>query len=148
MPPDENGTRRPRRRAGFESATKAQDQLDQVRDLLAIPEEDDDETRRKIGDLIAEAIARKAKLPDVEETRRLVKVGADVADDPLMAEVLVAFLAAKQTAVSLGKLARNTYRSYESHDRLYLRPHLGRIRHRKLRVRHLDSMYEAILEHN
>ncbi|WIX82927.1 hypothetical protein QRX50_20240 [Amycolatopsis carbonis] len=95
LPPDENGTRRPRRRAGFESATKAQDQLDQVRDLLAIPEEDDDETRRKIGDLIAEAIARKAKLPDVEETRRLVKVGADVADDPLMAEVLVAFLAAK-----------------------------------------------------
>lgn len=77
-----------------------------------------------------------------------MRVGADVTDDPLMEEVLAMFLAAKEVAVRHRTLARNTYRSYESHDRLYLRPHLGQVRRRKLRVRHLDSMYEAILEHN
>ncbi|MEV6904622.1 tyrosine-type recombinase/integrase [Amycolatopsis sp. NPDC051372] len=148
MPEDASGNRRPRRRVGFDSATDAQTELTQVRNLLGIPDDDDVETRRKIADLIAEAIGKKTKLPDVEETRRLVKAGADVSDDPRMDEVLEAFLATKLKAVERGKLARNTYRSYESHDRLYLRPHLGGIRQRKLRVHHLDSMYEAIIENN
>lgn len=40
------------------------------------------------------------------------------------------------------------YRSYESHVRLYLRPHLGKVRRDRVRVGHLDAMFEAIVDHN
>ncbi|WP_199754049.1 hypothetical protein [Amycolatopsis sp. WAC 01375] len=59
LPADTKGTRRPRRRSGFESAAKAQEELDHVRDLLAIAEDDDEDTRRKIGDVIATVVAKK-----------------------------------------------------------------------------------------
>ncbi|MDT8912035.1 hypothetical protein [Amycolatopsis sp. PS_44_ISF1] len=78
LPKDEAGHRRPRRRGGCESATDPQAGLQQVRQLLAFADEDDEGTHRRINDSIAVAIAAKEKLPDVEETSRLVKVGADV----------------------------------------------------------------------
>ncbi len=40
------------------------------------------------------------------------------------------------------------YRSYESHVRLYLRPHLATVRRDRLRVGHLDAMFEASVERN
>jgi len=46
------------------------------------------------------------------------------------------------------KIRPNTYRSYESHVRLYLIPHLGHHRLDRLRVGHLDAMFDAIDEHN
>ncbi|GAA1034229.1 tyrosine-type recombinase/integrase [Amycolatopsis albidoflavus] len=143
LPPDAAGPRRPRRRRGFDSASEAESQLEHVRGLLAIAGEDDAELRRDIGDVIALAFAKREKFPDIDEMRRLVRAGADVTDDPLMAEEFAGFLAAKKRKVS-----RNTYRSYESHVRLYLGPHLGQVRRRKLQVRHLDAMYDAIEEHN
>ncbi len=60
-----------------------------------------------------------------------------------MDDVFTGFLAKKKKTRS-----RNTYRSYESHVRLYLRPHLGHIRRDKLRVAHLEGMFDAIVEHN
>ncbi|MDT7804282.1 MAG: hypothetical protein QOI78_7715, partial [Actinomycetota bacterium] len=45
-------------------------------------------------------------------------------------------------------VSRNMYRSYESHVRLYLRPHLAKIRRDRLRVGHLDAMFEAIVDRN
>ncbi len=60
-----------------------------------------------------------------------------------MDDVFDAFLALKKRTVS-----RNMYRSYESHVRLYSRPHLGRVRRDRLRVGHLDAMFEAIVERN
>lgn len=45
-------------------------------------------------------------------------------------------------------IKKNTYRSYESHVRLYLVPHLDTIRIDKLAVAHLDDMFEAIVDHN
>lgn len=62
---------------------------------------------------------------------------------PLMNDVFDDFLVVKKRKVS-----RNMYRSYESHVRLYLRPHLGHLRRDKLRVGHLDGMFDAIVEHN
>jgi integrase len=46
------------------------------------------------------------------------------------------------------RIRRNTYRSYESHIRLYLVPHLGMVRLDKLRVAHIADMFDAIVEHN
>nr|WP_297541010.1 site-specific integrase [Amycolatopsis sp.] len=143
LPADRGGNRRPRRRSGFETATKAQEELDQARDLLAIADEDDIDILCKIGDVIATAISEKQKLPEVDHVRRLVRAGADVLEHPLMDDVFTAFLATKKKSVS-----RNTYRSYESHVRLYLRPHLAHIRRDKLRVAHLAGMFDAIDEHN
>jgi len=65
LPADASGKRRPRRRSGYESATEAQKGLDRVRDLLAIAEEGDEETLRKIGDLVAKVISSKDPLPEV-----------------------------------------------------------------------------------
>ncbi|MFJ9787308.1 hypothetical protein ACIRSS_47585 [Amycolatopsis sp. NPDC101161] len=45
-------------------------------------------------------------------------------------------------------MSRNMYRSYESHVPLYLRSHLGALRRDRLRVEHLDVMFEAIVERN
>jgi integrase len=143
LPDDTLGNRRPRRRGGYENATEAERGLQRVRDLLGIAEEGDDETLRKIGDLLAGLISQKQPLPEIENVRRLVRAGAQVLAHPRMDEVFDAFLALKKRNVS-----RNMYRSYESHVRLYLRPHLGTIRRDRLRVGHLDAMFEAIVERN
>ncbi len=143
LPPDAAGNRRPRRRGGYASATEAETGLGRVRDLLGIAQEGDEETLRKIGDLVASVIAKKDPLPDVEAVRRLVRAAATVLEHPLMDEEFDEFLAVKKRSVS-----RNTYRSYESHVRLYLRPHLGKVRRDRLRVAHLDAMFEAIAENN
>ncbi|SEP54513.1 Site-specific recombinase XerD, partial [Amycolatopsis saalfeldensis] len=142
LPKDRAGNRRPRRRSGFETAKKAQEGLDHVGKLLALAGDDED-MLRKIADVIAAAISARQKLPEVEDMRRLVRAGAAVLEHPLMDGVFTAFLAKKKATRS-----RNTYRSYESHVRLYLRPHLAHIRRDKLSVAHLDGMFDAIVEHN
>ncbi len=143
LPADRAGKRRPRRRSGFATAKEAQDELNHVGDLLAIAGDDDEEMLGKIADVIAAAISARQKLPEVDALRRLVHAGAEVLEHPLMDEVFTAFLAKKKKTRS-----RNTYRSYESHVRLYLGPHLGHIRRDKLRVAHLEGMFDAIVEHN
>ncbi|GAB3487525.1 tyrosine-type recombinase/integrase [Amycolatopsis cihanbeyliensis] len=143
LPPDAAGRRRPRRRGGYASATEAETALDRVRDLLGIAEPGDAETLRKIGDLVSVVISGKDPLPEVEDVRRLVRAGAQVLEHPVLDVVFTEFLASKRRTVS-----RNTYRYYEAHVRLYLRPHLARIRRDRLRVGHLDAMFEAIVEHN
>ncbi|TDC85920.1 hypothetical protein E1193_01030 [Micromonospora sp. KC606] len=42
------------------------------------------------------------------------------------------------------KLAKGTLRSYESHIRLYLRPHLGHLPLDRLRGVHISAMFDAI----
>jgi DNA-binding protein YbaB len=74
----------------------AQAQLNQVRGLMAIADAGEEETQRKIGDLIAMVVAGKDNLPAVNETRRLVKAGADVLEDAFMDAVPAAFLVAKE----------------------------------------------------
>ncbi len=143
LPADKHGERRPRRRGGFATRDDAQNELDHARELLALAEDDDTDTARKIGDVIAKALTNKEPLPDIDVIRRLVRAEAPALEHPLMDEVFDAFLDGKK-----GKIAHNTWRSYESHIRLYLRPHLAHIRRDKLRVGHLDGMFDAIVEHN
>lgn len=142
LPDDAAGKRRPRRRSGFESATAAQAELDRVRELLAVPDSDDAEALRKVGDLIADTISAKKSMPEVESVRRLLRAGVPVLTHPTLAEWLTGWLPTKKN------LARNTYRSYESHIRLYLVPYLGGVRLDKLRVAHVSDMFDQIVEHN
>jgi hypothetical protein len=60
--------------------------------------------------------------------RKLVRSGVTVLEHPTMEQWLTSWLPTKK------RIARNTFRSYESHIRLYLVPHLGAIRLDKLRV--------------
>ncbi len=114
-----------------------------MRDLLGVAAEGDTKTLGRIGDLLAGLISQKQPLPEIEAVRRLVRAGAQVLEHPLMEVVFDKFLVLKKRTVS-----RNMYRSYESQIRLYLRPHLAKVRVDRLRVGHLDEMFEAIVERN
>jgi len=142
LPPDADGTRRPRRRGGFASETDAQAQLDQARALLSIPDADDRKALTQVGDVIEFAIRHKEPLPDYEEVRLRVHRGRSALEQPTVAQWLGEWLPGRKA------LAKNTYRSYESHIRLYLTPLVGEIRVDKLRVGHIADMFDAIDEYN
>ncbi|GLZ37846.1 site-specific integrase [Actinokineospora sp. NBRC 105648] len=142
LPADAGGARRPRRRAGFDSATEAQAELDHARELLALPKPGAVEALRRVGDAIATAIKAKRALPPVDQIRQLLKANLPVLVHPTLEEWLLQWLPGRK------RLARNTYRSYESHIRLYLIPYLGGLRINEIRVAHVGDMFEQIAEHN
>jgi len=142
LPADAAGNRRPRRRAGFATATAAQTELDHVRALLAIPKPDAVDALRRVGDAIATAIAAKLKLPEMETIRQLLRADLPVLTHPTLGEWLTGWLPQKKS------LSRNARRSYESHIRLYLTPYLGTLRINEIRVAHVSDMFDAIVEHN
>lgn len=142
LPADAEGNRRPRRRSGFSSERAAQNELDHARDLLAIPEDDDPEARRRVGDMIAAAITHNKPLPGIEQVRSLLRAKEPLLQHPTLAEWLTQWLKGKK------RISRNTQRSYESHIRLYLTRYLGDIRIDKLRVGHVADMFDQIVEHN
>ncbi|WP_113983258.1 tyrosine-type recombinase/integrase [Spongiactinospora rosea] len=143
LPPMSDGTRRnPLRRGGFDSKTDAEDEMGKARELLAIPAPDDDSARQAMTDLITATIRETRALPDVETVRRKVRTGQDLARRMLVGEWLAEFLKRKKG------LAPNTWRSYESHIRLYFTPYLGQIPLDRLRPGHIADMFEAIEETN
>jgi hypothetical protein len=71
--------------------------------------------------------------------RRLLGANVEVLRYPTLKEWLEEWLPARKS------LTRNTFRSYESHVRLYLVPYLGTVRLDKL---HVTDMFEQIAEHN
>jgi integrase len=142
LPADEDGNRRPRRRGGFADSDSAQKELDHARALLALPDEDDTDALRRVGDAIAAAISERKPLPTVDQVRALLRAGVTVLEHPTVEQWLLSWLPTKK------RIKRNTYRSYESHIRLYLVPYLGTIRLDKLRVGHVSDMFDAIVEHN
>jgi integrase len=142
LPATADGTRRPRRRGGFATATAAQDELDHVRALLAIPKEGAIDALRRVGDVIAAAIAAKRKLPEIETIRQLLRADLPVLTHPTLQEWLTGWLPQKK------RLSRNARRSYESHIRLYLIPYMGTLLINEIRVAHVSDMFDAIVEHN
>ncbi|MEU6475286.1 tyrosine-type recombinase/integrase [Streptomyces sp. NPDC047017] len=82
-----------------------------------------------------------AKKKAVEVYREVMK-GTDVLSDATVGEDLEAWITRKKN------LARTTTHSYEDHIRLYLKPHLGHIKRRDLKLRHVEAMYDAIEREN
>ncbi|MEU9097099.1 tyrosine-type recombinase/integrase [Streptomyces sp. NPDC048361] len=68
--------------------------------------------------------------------------GTDVLSNATVKEDLDAWLKRKWS------LARTTSHGYEEHVRLYLEPHLGHIKRRDLKLRHVEAMYDAIEREN
>jgi len=75
LDPAQDGRRRRFRRGGFASSTKAQEELDKVRALMAIPEEDDAWGKTQISDLLENCVKDKDPVPDYDETRRRFQTG-------------------------------------------------------------------------
>jgi hypothetical protein len=141
LPENAEGQRRPRRRSGFDSQTAAQAELDRARELLALPEDGDAAALCAVGDLIAEALSQKRPLPEVATIRQLLRAGAAGLAHPTVGQWLVTWLGGKKNIVP------NTYRSYDSHIRLYLDRYLGKLRLDKLRVEHVSDMFDMIVEY-
>ncbi|MFM9613496.1 tyrosine-type recombinase/integrase [Streptomyces niveiscabiei] len=142
MSPSRDGKRRQFRRSGFNSLKDASRELDLVRSLLALADEDEPEDRRLISDMIMLSTAERSPLPGVETTARLLKAGHCLTSRVTVGEWLDAWLKAKK------KLRATGARRYEVDIRCHLRPRIGHIRLDKLRVEHLDEMFEGIAATN
>ncbi|MFE7780579.1 tyrosine-type recombinase/integrase [Streptomyces nigrescens] len=87
-----------------------------------------------------------AKLDDAKKKAKelydAASAGTDVLSDERCGDFFLRWIKAKKS------LARTTRHGYEKHVTNYLLPHLGHIKRRDLKVRHLDKMYDAIQEEN
>ncbi|RPK48386.1 Transposase [Streptomyces sp. ADI92-24] len=140
--PRQDGTRRRFRRGGFETATAAKTELSKVAALMAIPDEDDPAGQLAISDLLEACAAAKEPLPDYDETLRRFKTGQALNSKITVAEWLDTWLAGRK------RLRVTGYKRYECDVRVHLKPHLGNIRLDKLRVHHLNTMFDSINERN
>jgi integrase len=142
LPARLDGTRRPQRRGGFDSQTDATVELERIREAVAVADQNDPQELASVGDLIQAAMRTSQSAPTVEQIRRMLYLGRDLAVAPSTAEWLTEWLASRKT------LEDTTARSYASHLNLYLPPHLGEVRLDKLRVGHIAAMFETIVERN
>ncbi|MFI5792378.1 tyrosine-type recombinase/integrase [Streptomyces sp. NPDC051677] len=77
-----------------------------------------------------------------EEIYRKAVGGADVLSNATVGEDMRVWIKRKR------RLARTTEHGYKEHITLYLEPHLGHIKRRDLRLRHVEAMYDAIERQN
>ncbi|MDX2826004.1 tyrosine-type recombinase/integrase [Streptomyces ipomoeae] len=82
-----------------------------------------------------------AKAKAAEVYRDLVG-GTDVLSDATIGDDLRQWLKRKK------RLARTTHQAYKEHIDLYLNPHLGHIKRRDFKLRHVEAMYDAIEREN
>lgn len=142
LPPTKDGDRRLFRRAGYDTQTEAQSDLDKVRALLNIADKDDKDGRARIGDLLESVGATKEAIPDYDETKRKFGTGQSLTQHMTVAEWLDLWLAGKKA------LRKSGHDRYELDIRCHLRPRIGHIRLDRLTVPHLDAMFEGIAETN
>lgn len=142
LPPTMEGDRRLFRRAGYDTQTEAQGDLDKVRALLNIADADDQDGRARLGDLLALVGSGKESIPDLDETKRRFGTGQSLTQHMTVAEWLDLWLAGKKA------LRKSGHDRYELDIRYHLRPRIGHIRLDRLTVPHLDAMFEGIAETN
>jgi integrase len=140
--PPANGKRRPLRHGAFDNETEAATALNKIREALAVPDPDDAEDLKRVGDLIEAAFAKDQPIPTPTDIRRLLHLDDPADTLPTVARWFETWLPKRKT------LSPGTRRSYEAHIRLYIVPHLGGIRIDKLRDSHVDAMFDAIEERN
>jgi integrase len=138
----QDGSRREYRRSGFPTAAEAAEELSKVRALLSIADADDPAGQMLINDLLESCARSKEPLPDYDETRRRFATGQTLNAKTTVAEWLDLWLAGRK------RLRPTGLKRYELDVRVHLKPHLGVIRLDKLRVHHLDTMFDAINEAN
>ena len=129
-------------RSGFATEEAANAELRRVIQLLEIPDTDDDAGRMQIVAMIRDAYKRYQRLPEYDDVRRRFAAGVSLMRHETTGEWLDEWLAGKRG------VARNTYRSYDGHSRLHLKPYLGQIPLEKLRRAHIQAAYAQTLAAN
>ncbi|MFD5572230.1 site-specific integrase [Streptomyces cadmiisoli] len=144
LPPRADGGRRSFSRSGYTTAKDAQEALDAVRALLALPDGDDQEGLALVGDLL-EAVSGKSKapLPDLAETRRRLVRGQKLTATMTVGDLLDEWLDVKRKSRK-----KTTLNGYESHVRHHIRPALAHHRVDRLSVGHVQQMFDGIDEQN
>ncbi|WP_406321081.1 tyrosine-type recombinase/integrase [Streptomyces sp. NBC_00519] len=142
LPPRKDGTRRRFRRSGYDTKTKAQNDIDKLRALLNIADEHDVEGRARIADMLETVGSSKDPIPDHAETKRKFATGQSLTQHMTVGEWLERWLEGKKGLRKKGK------DRYEVDIRLHLIPRIGHIRLDRLTVGHLDDMFAGIAETN
>ncbi|MER6562394.1 site-specific integrase [Streptomyces sp. NPDC001027] len=140
IPADSRGNRRPFRRTGYALAKDAQKDLDKVRALLDLID-DDEHYAAQIGDLLAKVMSERADIPDATEIKRRLAGGVVLDGGMTVGEWLDAWVAAKKTK-------RLTTRSYASHIRVHLKPGLGHHRLDRLNIGHVQAFFDSFDDQN
>jgi integrase len=142
LPRTAHGGRRQARQIGLASQEAALEALQRVRALLDLAGQDQQDLIQ-VADLIQAEIRARRPLPEPGEVKRRLHLGVNLRTEvPTVQEWLAEWLKDKPD------LTRNTRRSYNSHMKNHLVPHLGRIRLDKLQARHIEAMFTAIEEVN
>jgi hypothetical protein len=123
-----DGTRRQFRRTGFTSATAATEELDKVRALLSLPDPDDAEALRAIGDLLEDVAGSKEPVPEREAVARRLRSRQSLTVKLTVADWLDLWISGKK------RLRASTCSRYDSDIRTHLKPHLGELRLDHLQV--------------
>jgi len=139
LPPKANGDRRQLRRHIFDSAKEAEADRTKAKELLALAG-DNTATAIEIADLL-QALKRGEPLPDRDLLARRVRTGIAATADTTVGEYLTQWLARR-------KIEPGTRRSYSSHIRVHLIPHLGNIGIQRLRVEDISAMFTKINDRN
>ncbi|MFG2670527.1 site-specific integrase [Streptomyces sp. NPDC048445] len=142
LPARGDGTRRSFSRSGYGTAKEAQEALDQVRALLALPDGDDADGQVAIGDLL-ETVSKdkKAPLPELDDVRRRYSTGQSLSSKTTVGDWLDEWMSGKRgrpTAISRDEI----------NVRKHLKPRIGHHRLDRLRVAHLSEMFQAIADAN
>ncbi|WP_232668804.1 site-specific integrase [Pseudonocardia sp. TRM90224] len=132
----------PLRYGPFDQEQDAEDLLDEIRTLLALPDRSDHDATAQVVAEIRTALRDRSPLPKPDHVRSRLASGMSADELPTVAQWLTRWLAGRRA------LRRNTYRAYESHVRLYLIPAIGNVRIDRLRVSHLDNLFTGIDAHN
>jgi integrase len=143
LPPGPDGKRLDLKAGGFGSEDELKEWFGTAELLLSIPEKGPrgHEARVEILRLIKESRAQKADLPDYDDIRLRHKQGVAL-QTGLTGDYLDAWLEGKKG------IRRNTWRGYESHIRVHLRPHLGHIELDRLRPTDISAMFTKVEERN
>ncbi|MFD5425246.1 tyrosine-type recombinase/integrase [Streptomyces sp. NPDC127084] len=140
LPPDEARGRRRFQRTGYPLAKDAQADLDRIRAILDLAGDDED-SQRRVGDLLAGLQKTRAPIPEPAEVSRRLGVGVPLNGAMTVGEWLDTWLASKKTK-------KKTTGGYESHIRVHIRPALGHLRLDRLNVGHCQEFFDAVDDAN
>ncbi|MFD0393283.1 hypothetical protein ACFQ3Z_15730 [Streptomyces nogalater] len=143
LPVDKDGERRRFRRTGYTQVKDAEKDLNKIRAVLEVADEDDEEHAIQIGDLLAKVQSERAPIPDAAEVKRRLTGGMALDSDVTVGAWLDAWAAARKK-----KTKRRTSSGYESHIRVHLKPGLGRYRLDRLNIGHVQAFFDEIDDRN
>ncbi|CAL9614865.1 hypothetical protein SUDANB1_05706 [Streptomyces sp. enrichment culture] len=141
LPTRPGDTRRIFRRTGYAQVNDAQADLDKVRAILALADDDDPNRGYEISDLLMSISRNREPIPEADEVKRRLAGGVSLSSDMTVGEWLDAWVDAK-------KAKRRTTSGYASHIRVHLKPGLGHFRLDRLNIGHVQAFFDAIDDRN